>query len=251
MAVSVSSKGSVGSRLKRARSRRRLQIEQIAQETRISSRFLEALERDAPPGEFPAPMYARAFLREYARFLGLDPEPLVEGYRQAHEVEEEPPAALPRPVRQPNVRLTRWILVILSVGALATITVFTARSDRTEVVPPPPPPQQPSPPPSVEALPPEVKETPEFDGLVLALKVRDVPSWVQVARGDRILIAETKPPGFSRTFRARRLDVEIGAPGSVRLTLNGRRIDLGDSGEVFRSGFVFRGGRARPVAYAG
>jgi hypothetical protein len=68
---------SIGATLRGARERRGLTIEQVAQETRISARFLEALEAE----EFdalPAPVYVRGFLRSYANFLKVDPQPLLD-----------------------------------------------------------------------------------------------------------------------------------------------------------------------------
>ncbi|MGH2725770.1 MAG: helix-turn-helix domain-containing protein, partial [Actinomycetota bacterium] len=67
----------LGSALRRGRRRRKVSLERAARETRIGVRYLKALETGASLDAFPAPMYARAFLREYARFLRLDPEPLL------------------------------------------------------------------------------------------------------------------------------------------------------------------------------
>ncbi len=67
----------IGETLREARERRGLSIEQAALETRISPRFLEALEAE----EFevlPAPVYVRGFLRSYANYLRLDPQPLLD-----------------------------------------------------------------------------------------------------------------------------------------------------------------------------
>ncbi|MGD9934815.1 MAG: helix-turn-helix domain-containing protein, partial [Dehalococcoidia bacterium] len=67
---------SVGSTLRLAREQRGLTIEQVAQDTRISQRFLEAIERD----EFdalPAPVYVRGFIRSYSSYLRLDAAPLL------------------------------------------------------------------------------------------------------------------------------------------------------------------------------
>ena len=50
--------------LRSARIQRGLSIEQVAQDTRISARFLEALEDEAFQ-ELPAPVYVRGFLRSY------------------------------------------------------------------------------------------------------------------------------------------------------------------------------------------
>ncbi|MEO8540733.1 MAG: helix-turn-helix domain-containing protein [bacterium] len=64
--------GELGSLLTRAREARGLTLEDAERDTRISRRYLQALE-----GEqfevIPAPVYARGFLRSYSQYLGLDP----------------------------------------------------------------------------------------------------------------------------------------------------------------------------------
>src|ERR1041385_5230140 len=67
----------IGEALRSTRERKGLSIDQVAQETRISARFLEALEAETFE-ELPAPVYVRGFLRSYANFLHLDPTPLLE-----------------------------------------------------------------------------------------------------------------------------------------------------------------------------
>ena len=66
----------IGARLEEARTARRLTLEEAERDTRISRRYLEALER----GNYevlPAPVYARGFMRSYADYLGLDPAEAV------------------------------------------------------------------------------------------------------------------------------------------------------------------------------
>jgi hypothetical protein len=67
----------IGITLRDGRIQRGLTIDQVAQETRISARFLEALEAEAFD-ELPAPVYVRGFLRSYANFLRIDAGPLLE-----------------------------------------------------------------------------------------------------------------------------------------------------------------------------
>ncbi len=69
-----------GAVLAERRGERGLTIEQVASATRIRAEYLRALEADKPE-RFPAPVYAKGYLRTYARYLGLDPEPLVEVLR--------------------------------------------------------------------------------------------------------------------------------------------------------------------------
>jgi len=67
----------IGESLRSTRERRGLSIDQVALETRISPRFLEALEAEQF-AELPAPVYVRGFLRSYANYLRIEPEPLLE-----------------------------------------------------------------------------------------------------------------------------------------------------------------------------
>ncbi len=66
----------IGATLRNARIQRGLSIEQAAQDTRISARFIEALEAERFDS-LPAPVYVRGFLRSYASYLRLDPAPLL------------------------------------------------------------------------------------------------------------------------------------------------------------------------------
>ena len=61
----------LGELLFQARVARGLSLEEAERDTRISRRYLEALERE-DFSAFPAPFYARAFLRTYSQYLGLD-----------------------------------------------------------------------------------------------------------------------------------------------------------------------------------
>lgn len=67
---------SVGETLRSAREQRGLSIEQVSHDTRISARFLEALEADRFE-LLPAPVYVRGFIRSYASYLKLDGAALI------------------------------------------------------------------------------------------------------------------------------------------------------------------------------
>ena len=61
----------IGERLIQAREERGLNLEDAERDTRISRRYLQALE-DERFDIIPAPVYARGFLRSYSQYLGLD-----------------------------------------------------------------------------------------------------------------------------------------------------------------------------------
>ena len=105
---------SIGESLRRERRRRNLELDQISQELRISPRFLEAIEEEQFE-KLPAGVFAKSFVRQYARFLGLDEDELAE---EVQRVLEPPPppveAAAPRVAPIPDIhvpRVERWDMV--------------------------------------------------------------------------------------------------------------------------------------------
>ena len=71
-----------GEHLKREREMRGVSLEEIAGATRISTRFLEALEKEAWD-RLPGGVFNRGFVRTVARFLGLEEESLLAEYSLA------------------------------------------------------------------------------------------------------------------------------------------------------------------------
>ena len=68
-----------GEHLKREREMRGVSLNEISAATRISTRFLEAIENDRW-NELPGGAFNRGFIRSIARFLGLDEDSLVAEY---------------------------------------------------------------------------------------------------------------------------------------------------------------------------
>ena len=81
----------IGERLVQARDERGLSLEDAERDTRISRRYLQALE-DETFHIIPAPVYARGFLRSYSQYLGLDTAQLL-----ARFPEQAPAGGAPAP----------------------------------------------------------------------------------------------------------------------------------------------------------
>jgi len=97
---------------------RGVSLEEIAAATRISTRFLEALENERWE-ELPGGVFNRGFIRSIAHFLGLDEDALVAEY--ALETKDRPgprvialqtPSAMPRNWRFPIIAAVVLILII-------------------------------------------------------------------------------------------------------------------------------------------
>lgn len=113
----------LGKTLSQARVARGLSLEDCERDTRISKRYLDALEREDWK-VFPAPVYSRAFLRTYAQYLALNPAELMRVFQnQADEPEFKP---LPEVRPTPATGSMNWVLAagVLAFLAIAGIVVY-------------------------------------------------------------------------------------------------------------------------------
>ncbi len=139
-----------GEELRREREIRGISLKEIADATKISRRFLDAIERNDHK-TLPAPVFTRGFVREYARYLGLNAEEIVNRYnyaaagddrieKSAHldrlvperSVESERKPVNPRGLPSPFARVDRGVYVILFlVAALGFAIYWTVRHRHT------------------------------------------------------------------------------------------------------------------------
>lgn len=75
-------RGNFGERLKREREMREVSLEELTKATRISTRFLLALENEEWE-KLPGGVFGHGFVRTIARYLGLDEESLLGEYDMA------------------------------------------------------------------------------------------------------------------------------------------------------------------------
>ncbi|MEE3330677.1 MAG: helix-turn-helix domain-containing protein [Myxococcota bacterium] len=73
-----------GSKLRRARMRRGIEIDAISDITRINPNYLRGIEEDAYT-ELPAPVYTRGFVTAYARTIGVDPHKVASSFMARFE----------------------------------------------------------------------------------------------------------------------------------------------------------------------
>ena len=90
---------SVFQELKRARETKHLSLEDVSDATLINSTFLEAIEKGNTT-VLPQ-TYVRAFIREYASFVGLDPAEIMTKYDLANAEAQAPPPKAPEAVPPP------------------------------------------------------------------------------------------------------------------------------------------------------
>ena len=83
---------SIGEKLRLARETRGIALRDISEQTRISMRYLEAIESD-DYRRLPGGIFNRSFIRAYAKFIGYDETQAIDEYgltlRERGELEEE------------------------------------------------------------------------------------------------------------------------------------------------------------------
>lgn len=131
----------IGEQLRLAREERGIPLREISDETRISIRYLEAIES----GDFkrlPGGIFNRSFVRAYARCIGYDEKKAVEAYtRSMQDAGDGGDEVITTPyqskvytdvpaTRSPvlTVVLAIIILALLTLGALAALHWFQRRS---------------------------------------------------------------------------------------------------------------------------
>jgi len=229
----------IGEALRAAREAQGRSLHDAAEATRIRSSYLEALEEERF-GELGGNVYAKGFLRSYAGYLGVDPAPLLEAYR----AQERPDPPLfehaPRAIgglktgrRGPNW-LTVAIVCVSIILAVSLWGLLRPAPDPSDAQPPFVTPATtaatPAPPTTARPAPKEVTVTLRYAGA----------SWTRVTADGRLAFEGTPGPNQRRTFRAKRsLNLVLGYPAVVRLTLNGRDLGVADrSGNIWRGSFT-------------
>jgi cytoskeleton protein RodZ len=118
----------IGNSLREARLRQQLDFAELEQQTKIRSKYLQALE-DEHFDVLPAPTYVKGFLRNYADALGLEGQLYVDEYNSRFVTGEEETPLRPRDYqRRPRPQSygprfqTRAVVLVL--GAIAGVVVL-------------------------------------------------------------------------------------------------------------------------------
>jgi cytoskeletal protein RodZ len=129
-------------RLYAARERKGVDLYRAERDTKIRARYLAALER-GEYRELPGDVYTKGFLRNYALYLGLDPEEVVGQWRRERGDEKTPRPilAVPRPIAQPRPGLqfstgiiVAALLTILIAGVGVWLTVQVLRFNKAPTI---------------------------------------------------------------------------------------------------------------------
>lgn len=115
----------IGILLKEAREEKGFTLDNIQEKTKIQKRYLVAIEQNdfnALPGKF----YARAFIREYAEAVDLDPEVVLSNFKVSDDTPEEEPIKYTRMDRTEKLNDNKASSIFSFIPTLIVILLIIA-----------------------------------------------------------------------------------------------------------------------------
>jgi cytoskeleton protein RodZ len=255
----------IGAKLRQERVGKGLAIDDIARDTRIAPRFLEAIETD-DYSTLPGLVFTRNFVRQYALTLHLDPDPLLAELPKP----DESTAPLPNPPARPrsSYRRDRRLRLLLSSiawlviagGVAVAAYIYFNRAPRTRAAAPVLNAQTAAPTPTAfeqttQAAPATTLQAdPSTAGPSKAVPSTAAPStatpasaapvqvsltasertWVQVSVDGKTTFIGTLTPNETREISAaEQVKVLTGNAGALTISLNGKTLEsLGPRGHM-------------------
>lgn len=254
----------IGETLRAARREQGRSLADAAAETRVRETYLAALEQE----DFTAiggDVYAKGFLRSYAKALGLDPEPLLDAYRREFGAGDTGVPVTSQPVepvrsssRQPGtaVIVAAGGVVLLVLAVIGLLGDSDAPEEEASAPGPSPAETPEESEPGTETDEPDSKgdekddtdsleeeedadqgedeEAEDVEGLEVAVSVVDATSWLRVQVDGTTMVEGTRSEGFSEQFDGEEeIVVRVGDASAVTVEANGEdQGQLGSSGEV-------------------
>jgi cytoskeleton protein RodZ len=247
---------SFGEQLRLAREARGISLREISEQTRISMRYLEAIEANDFK-RLPGGIFNRSFIKAYARYIGYDEKDAIDAYthalREQGDTSEEPSGLPHKPhvytdgnsTRSPLVTLllTILILTILSLGVYAALHWYQRReAARTTGGTASPASEQPhTPVPTVPGTSPSVPNTgapqtggaaPAATGFQIQIKAVGEQVWLRVYvddSGAKSAFAGNLQPEEIKEFapeHSLRVQCSKDKPSALNITINGRPAKL-------------------------
>jgi cytoskeletal protein RodZ len=234
---------SIGDTLAEARRQAGLTVAQVSDRTRIRETIIRGIEQDdfsACGGDF----YARGHIRSVASVVGIDPEPLIREYDEAHGAPEAIRAAEvfepSTPIRIKERRSLNWsvamilaLLVVVGYGVYHFVSAGSGGSPgKTAAAAPPAATHSAKPKPTTPAASPSPSTSSPPDVVIRLSAVEDCWVFLTNAAGDTIY-SGVVPAGSTQSWKETQpVNLRLGNPAGVVLTVNGKKATPGTNQPV-------------------
>ena len=238
-------KAEIGSVLRAARLKRGQTLEAVAQQTRISKRFLEALENDRFE-QFPAIVYLRGFLRGYCEHLEVDFDEIWAKLQQVQAapaaedastpsaapatassaIAASPPMHRPAPAHAAPIHTPADVhvqsgsgatgAIVLAVGLALSLALWLLKEQQTPATAP-----------SVSVAPAALQPVPRSIEPKLLIRLKS-DAWLRVTVDGQMVFEGRAPRGATQEWKpAKLVALRTTEPAALELELNGVNAPLG------------------------
>lgn len=230
----------IGNTLREARVRRTLTLQQVEEDIKIRVKYVQAMENedwDVMPGV----TYVKGFLRTYSKYLGLDPDVIIDEFRSRGMVpsqEHHEPFGGSSVIGKPRSHRSRNTIVIVAVVCLVVLGAIYALGmvnggdggDEPTTKPAALGIGSPSPSPSKSPKPEESSTAvPAWQKNLIKLAAVDGDCWMEVRRSNStgtVLFSGTLNEGDVEKFKGKDIWMSLGAPGNVNLNVEGNNVNI-------------------------
>lgn len=257
----------VGDILRREREKQGLTIADIEKGTSIRGLYIEHIER-GNIAELPGLVYAKGFVRNYAKFLSLDAEPLVQQFAEENggtSAPVPPPTeAPPRRISLSNVgdeslsqisigsssssyagifgKLAVGIIVLVALvgGGVAVISAINSPAQETPQAPPVKTEQPATASAAAEADASDAARTAaNADGVRVSVTLSE-RCWTEVSVDGKAVFEGVIESGKTESWQGKEsVVVRAGNAGALDVTFNGKKLGkFGENGEVVERRFT-------------
>ncbi|WP_425060926.1 Cytoskeleton protein RodZ [Sporomusa carbonis] len=245
----------VGEILRAERVKKGLSIKDVESAISIRALYLNAIE-EGNYSIIPGEVYLKGFIRNYATFLGLNSQQVMEIYRQSKgQVQENSPAVnqqeepTAKQQGKSGSRLATWLTIAaIAAGVVVAAVWWSSGSQKPAPTPPPstaqqqPVPANPQPVlPTAPQPQPAVPAKPASKVIVTAKY--SAPCWTSITADGKQIYEGIPKGGESLTWEAAStLSAKFGNAGAVDLVYNGSPVGkIGENGQVVLKMFTLTG----------
>ena len=255
----------VGDILRREREKQGLTIADIEKGTSIRGLYIEHIER-GNIGELPGLVYAKGFVRNYAKFLHLNAEPLVQQFAEENGGAPSPvpaePERAPRRISLSTVgdeslssisiggtsssyagifgKLAAGIIVLAALvgGGVAAISAINSPAQVPAAAPPVKTEQPAAPAAAAEADASDTARAAHTDGVNVSVTLTE-RCWTEISVDGKSVFEGIIEKGKTESWKGKEsVVIRAGNAGALDVTFNGRKLGkFGDNGEVLERTF--------------
>ena len=223
----------LGEILKERREELGLDLKEVAHSLRIQYEYLKALEKNDLE-KLPPDVYTRAYIREYARFLNIEPGNLLAEYAKqqmstnAVIQAEAPPAQKRLCFPRVGLLIPLFILVVVIIVIYLPGMISVKKTDGVPVAGSPPPAHE-----EVQVSP--LRESPELKPNMLTVNAVET-TWLRIEMEGGMSEEILMQPGETKKWTSEKgFSIKVGNAGGVRLALNDKDMGiLGAKGQVVK-----------------